>query len=91
MSNNKNVVPVLSIIALFIIAVLEIVTGLSRLNIDILGATVINLLNTVKNICIILVIGISAFHFVKGRKKGWLIAYIIALVIFVAGTVLIWL
>ena len=60
------------------------------LSFNIFGATILSALSTVKNVCIILVIGFLSYEFTIGKPKGWLIAYIVALVVFVVGTILLW-
>lgn len=91
MSSNKNsFVNVLAFVALIIIAVLEILSGLNHLGISILGATLLVLLNTVKNICVIIVISVAAYDYVSNKKKGHKIAFFIAIVVFLLGTVFAW-
>ena len=85
-----NVLNLMAFIGVIIIAVLEIF-GLSFIkNVISLGPTLEHLLNTVKNICIMLVIGITAYNFVKDRTKGWLITYIVAMSIIFVTTILAW-
>ena len=85
-----NVLNLMAFIGVIIIAVLEIF-GLSFIkNVISLGPTLEHLLNTVKNICIMLVIGITANNFVKDRTKGWLITYIVAMSIIFVTTILAW-
>ena len=87
---NVNVLNLMAFIGVIIVAVLELFGFLASHNILTVGGSLINLLSTVKNICIMLVIGITAYNFVKGRKKGWLITYIIAMAIIVIATILLW-
>jgi hypothetical protein len=91
MSSNKNsVINVLAFVALMIIAVLEILSGLSHLGIDILGVTILAILSTVKNFCVILVIGVAAYDYISNKKHGYKIAFLIAVIVFLLGTVFAW-
>ena len=88
---NVNILNLMAFIGVIIIAVLEIFSFLTSHDIlKIEGGTLINVLNTIKNICVILVIGITAYNFVKGKSKGWLITYIVAVCIIVLTTIFIW-
>lgn len=88
---NVNILNLLAFIGIVIIAVLEIFGFLTSHDILVIkGGTFVNILNTIKNICVILVIGITAFNFVKGKSKGWLITYIVCICIIVLTTVFIW-
>lgn len=89
--NNANILNLMAFIGVIIIAVLEIFGFLTSHDILVInGGAFINILNTIKNICIILVIGITAYNFVKGKGKGWLITYIVAVCIILLTTVFIW-
>lgn len=87
---NVNILNLMAFIGVIIIAVLELFGFFASHDILTVGGTLVNFLNTVKNICIMLVIGISAYNFVKGKSKGWLITYIVAMSIIVITTILIW-
>lgn len=87
---NVNILNLMAFIGVIIVAILE-VFGLSFVKSWLsLGATLEHLLNTIKNICIIVVIGITAYNFVKNKSKGWLITYIVAMSIIVVATILAW-
>lgn len=88
-SKNSALV-IMSFVAFIIIAVLEIISGLRALGVDIFGATIMNLLNTVKNVCIIFVIGINAYRFVENKTKTWKIIYFVALAVYIVATVFMW-
>ena len=85
-----NVLNLMAFIGLVIVAVLEIFGIFSTLKILTLEGMLVNLLNTIKNICIMLVIGITAYNFVKDKSKGWLITYIVAISIIFVTTILAW-
>lgn len=89
--NNVNMVTLLAFIGVIIFAVLEVLSLLTTKNIiKIEGGTFINLLNTIKSICVLVVIGVTAYDFVKDRSKGWIITYIVAMCIIFIATVLAW-
>ena len=87
---NVNLLNLMAFVGVIIIAVLEIFGFLASHDILTVGGALVDFLNTVKNICILLVIGIMAYNFVKGKSKGWLITYIVALCIIILTTVFIW-
>ena len=88
-SKNSTLI-VMSFVAFIIIAVLEIISGLRAMGVDIFGATIMNFLNTVKNVCIIFVIGINAYRFVENKTKTWKIVYFVALAVYIVATVFMW-
>ena len=87
---NVNILNLMAFIGVIIVALLEVFAFLSSHNILTLGDAIMNFLNTIKNVCILLVVGITAYNFVKGKGKGWLITYIVAISIIVLTTVFIW-
>lgn len=89
-SENKSVLNLFAFIALIALAILEVLTGLNGIGVELFGGTILSLLNTIKNICVVIVIGILAFNFVAGKKKGFIITYWICVAIFIVATVLMW-
>ena len=89
-SENKNILSLFAFIALITLAILEVLTGLNSIGVELFGGTILSLLNTIKNICVVIVIGILAYNFVAGKKKGFIITYWICVAIFVVATVLMW-
>ena len=49
------------------------------------------ILDTVKNICLVVVLGCMSFKFVKAGKKVLKIIFILAIIVFIAGTIMAWL
>lgn len=88
--SRSNALIIMSFVAFIIIAVLEIIAGLKSMGVDIFGSTIMNLLNTVKNICVIFVIGINAYRFVENKSKTWKIIYFVALIVYIVATVFMW-
>lgn len=88
--SRSSALVVMSFVAFIIIAILEVISGLKALGLDLFGATIMNVLNTIKNVCVIFVIGINAYRFVENKSKGWKITYFVALLIFIVATVLMW-
>ena len=88
--SNSSALVVMSFIAFIIIAVLEVISGIKSLGLDLFGPTIMNILNTIKNVCVIFVIGINAYRFVENKTKGWKIVYFVALLIFIVATVFMW-
>lgn len=52
------------------------------------GGVIMQALNLVSQYCLLAAIAIPGWFFVKGRRKGWKIAYIVFLVVYIAGTIL---
>ena len=68
--SNKNLINLLAYIALVIVAALMVVDVLAHFNVlAISGGVLLNALNTLKNLCIIIVIGFVAYEFLPGNKK----------------------
>ena len=83
-----NVLHFIAFISLVVFAVLQVFCALK--SVIQLGAVLTNILETVKNLGIILVFGITAWEFVSGRSKGFKITYWICLVIFILATIGLW-
>lgn len=88
--SNKNVLNLMAYIAFIVVALLIVVNNLFPIMGIIIGGTLWNVLETVKNVLILLVLGIMAFNFTSGQAKWVKIIYWVALVIFVVGTVILW-
>ena len=89
-NSNKNLLNILSFVALVIIALLLAIENLLPLIGVELRGTLINVLNTVKNIFIMIVVGVSAFNFVSNRAKWLRLFFWIAILIIAVATVLMW-
>ncbi len=89
--NKKSFLSCLAFIAFIVLAVLIALSGLSSLNIEIFGSTVLKVLETVKNVCILVVLGYLSFVFVKTSGKFLKIVFFVAVCVFVAGTIMAWL
>lgn len=88
--SDTKILNLLAFFALCIVAVLILVNNLlPLLGINVTGA-IFNFLATLKEIFILIIIGISAYNYVLGKSKGWTVAFWVAVVIFVVGIVLIW-
>ena len=90
MKSDKNLLNCLSFFALVIVAVLIVVNNLLPLvGIEIKGM-LFSILNTVKEVFILIVIGLSAYNFIAYKSKTWKIIYWVGVALFVAGVVLSW-
>ena len=85
---NGKRLSILAFIALVTVALLQILDVLSP--VIRLGEVISNIIVTVKNVCICLVIGITAYKFIVDKSKGVKITYWVSIAIFVVFTVLIW-
>lgn len=52
------------------------------------GHALLRALNIIAQYCLLAAIAIPAWYFVRGKRRGWKVFYIIVLVIYIAGTVL---
>lgn len=90
-SERNNLLNFIAFIAVIIIAVLEVFNVLAHFGVLTVGGTLINLLNTIKNLAILLVMGITAYKYAEHRKKGVRITYWVCIAVIVVATVLMWL
>ena len=89
-ASNKNLLNFLSFASLVSVALLIFVGQfLPVIGIEIKGA-LFNILNTVKEIFVVIVIGFTAYRFVVGKAKWVKVLYWIAIVLFIAGIVIAW-
>ena len=90
MKGEKNALNLISFVALVIISFLLLITRiLPMVGLNIEGSLV-NLLETVKNVLVLIVIGINAYSFASNNKKWIKILFWVAIIVFVVATVLIW-
>lgn len=90
MKNDKNVLSFLSFFALLIVAILIFVNKLLPIVGINVGGSLLDILSTIKEVFILIVVGISAYSFVANKNKTWKIVFWVAILLFVAGVVLIW-
>lgn len=89
-SSNKNTLNTLSYVALIIVALLMLINHvLPLVGLDISGPLV-NVLETIKNVFVLMVIGISAYNFLPGRAKWVSVLFWVAIIVYVVGTILLW-
>ena len=90
MKNTKNTLNVLSYVALVIIALLLVISRfLPIVGINISGP-IVSLLSTVKDVFVLIVIGISAYNFMAGNVKWVKILFWVAIIVYIVATVLLW-
>lgn len=89
-SSNKNTLNTLSYVALIIVALLMLINHvLPLIGLDI-GGPLVNVLETIKNVFVLMVIGISAYNFLPGRAKWVSVLFWVAIIVYVVGTILLW-
>ncbi len=89
-NTNKNILSILSYIALIIVALLIVVQNfLPIIHIKITGGFV-NLLDTIKDVFVLIVIGFAGYSFTVGRKKWVKILFWVAVAVYIVGSVLRW-
>lgn len=88
--SNNGALRVMAYIAFVVIALLILVNNLFPLMEIVITGPITNILETVKNVLILIILGIMAFKFTIGCAKWVKIIYWISLVIFITGTVILW-
>ncbi len=90
---NKKFINILAFVSLILVAFFIFLDNLLGITIDGDGWVVIllNALRTLSNILTLVIIGIAAYKFAENNRKWIKIVYWVAVAIFVAATVLIWL
>ncbi len=89
-TGNKNILNLLSFFALAIVAVLIIINNLFPMVGIVIEGSFKNILSTVKDVFVLIVIGLCAYNFVAGKSKAWKIVFLVAVLLFVAGIILYW-
>ncbi|MBR2498200.1 MAG: hypothetical protein IKB67_00575 [Clostridia bacterium] len=87
---NKNILNVMSYIAFVIIALLILMNNLLPLIDVTIGPKIKNVLETVQNLLVLIVLGVLSYKFTLSSAKWIKVLYWIALIIFIAGTVILW-
>ncbi|MCQ2387332.1 MAG: hypothetical protein MJ066_02670 [Clostridia bacterium] len=85
---KSSLISFMAFVALIVFAVIELFNVLSP--VISLGEVLAKILNTIKNVCIIIVIGVTSYSFVKEKGKGVKITYLIAVLFFAVETILTW-
>ena len=88
--NNVNVLNLIAFIALIVIAVLQVFSLLSHWGVLSVEGFLPSFLETLKNVCICLVVGILAYRFVANKGKGVKITFWVCLAIIIVTTILFW-
>ncbi|MBE5749987.1 MAG: hypothetical protein E7346_03885 [Clostridiales bacterium] len=90
-SSNKNTLNTLSYVALIIVALLILIENvLPLIGINEIKGPLISVLKTVRNMFVLIVIGISAYNFLPGRAKWVSVLFWVAIIVYVVGTILLW-
>lgn len=87
---NTNPLTFVAFVAIIIFAVLQIFSLLSYWGILTVGGYLPQILETIKNVCVCIVIGCLSYRFVANKGKGLKITFWVCLGIIILGTVLIW-
>ena len=87
---TKDLLKTISYLALVIFALLLAVERILPIVGVELGGVLFNLLNTIKNIFIITVIGVNAYSFIDGKAAWVKWLFWISIIIIVVATLLIW-
>ena len=80
----------IAFLSLLIVATLFVAKGvLPHLGVT-LTDMVINILDTIRSVFILIIVGVFSYRFTKGKAKWVKILFWISIAVYVAGTVLIW-
>ena len=86
---TEELINLLAFLALAAAAVLLLIGPILGWILEQTGGTVImQALSLVAQYCLLAAIAIPGWRFVRGRGKGWKIAYFIFLAVYIAGTIL---
>lgn len=89
-NSNKNILNLFSFSALIIVAILVVINNLLPIiGVEIKGS-LMGVLSTIKDVLILLVVGLSAYAFVEGKTKSWKITFWVSVAVFAVGIILIW-
>lgn len=89
-NSNKNILNLFSFSALIIVAILVVINNLLPIiGVEIKGS-LMGVLSTIKDVLILLVVGLSAYAFVEGKTKAWKITFWVSVAVFAVGIILIW-
>ena len=87
---NDQLINTLAYFAIALIAILIVIQYFFPvIGIEIKGAF-LHVLQTLQNVFILIVLGLAAYNFVNGKKKGWIISYWVFVIIFIVATIFIW-
>lgn len=89
--DSQNLLATLSFIVLTIFALLlavEYILPIIGVNLE---GTLLNILNTIKNFFIVVIIGVMAFSFIEGKAKWLVWVFWISIIIIIVATVIMWL
>ncbi len=90
MKGEKNILSLLSYVALIIVGILIVINTLLPLIGVSVSGPFFNVISSLKDLFVLIVVGLSAYNFTVGKKKGVKIIFWIAVVLYVAGAVLVW-
>ena len=87
-THTTNIVNILAFCALSAAAILLLIGPIVRWVLNNTGGGIaLQVLNIVAMYCLLGAIAIPAWHFVRGKRKGWKIFYFIMLAVYVLATV----
>lgn len=81
-----SLVNVLAFCALAAAAILLVIGPILKFLLE--KTVIMQALNLVSQYCLLAAIAIPGWFFVKGKRKGWKIAYFVFLAVYIAGTIL---
>ena len=85
---KKSTLSFIAFVALFIVALLVLVNNILPLIGVSIGGMLFVILETVKDIFFIILVGFSAYGFVASKTKSWKIVFIVIFVIYLVGIIL---
>lgn len=82
---KNSFVKLCAFVALILAAVLLVIGPILG---KLVSALIMNILNMLASYSLLVAIALPAWDFVRGKKKGWKIAYWIALAVYIVGAIL---
>ena len=85
---NKTILNLFSFVALIIVAALVVVNNLLPILGVNMGGVVFVILEIIKDLLILVVIGFSAYDYISSKTEGYVITFWVAVAVFVVGIIL---
>lgn len=85
---KKNALNFIAFISLFIVAILVLINNILPILGITIGGILIKVLEIVKDVFFIILIGVTAYRFVSNKAKAWKIIYFIIFTIYIVGSIL---
>lgn len=91
MGNSKNqIIKTISYVSLIIIGLLVVIGSFLPLVGIVIKGALINILDTIKNVLVLIIVSVIAHGFISGKAKWVKVLYWVAIIVYITGIVLTW-